>query len=338
MDILRFAPDDDAALAAWTAVRNASDRHDAPWHLERTVRSHRGAFTHGWDGEPGTPFLGSVDGEPVVAAAHHTSEYDNLDLAWLSVDVRPDRRRAGLGSAMLDHLESAVAGLGRTTVGISCWDVPGLEAFGHAHGYATKAAGINRRQHLTEVDPAAVDALYAEATAAATAYELVRWPARSPEADLDALAAMTAAINDAPRDALEMEDEVFDAGRIRAYERAQAARELTLYRLVARHRTTGELAGQTAVVVDREQPHLADQHDTSVLQAHRGHRLGAALKAGMLRWLREAEPQVETVDTWNAESNAFMIGVNDHLGYRVMGRALDLQKRLRPTSGVSRGR
>jgi hypothetical protein len=37
---------------------------------------------------------------------------------------------------------------------------------------------------------------------------------------------------------------------------------------------------------------------------------------------------VETVDTWNAESNAHMIGVNEQLGYRVLGRELAFQRRI----------
>jgi hypothetical protein len=46
----------------------------------------------------------------------------------------------------------------------------------------------------------------------------------------------------------------------------------------------------------------------------------------MLRWLREAQPQLATIDTWNAESNDHMIGVNEAVGYRVMGRALAFQR------------
>jgi hypothetical protein len=45
----------------------------------------------------------------------------------------------------------------------------------------------------------------------------------------------------------------------------------------------------------------------------------------MLLWLDEVEPQVETVDTWNAESNRHMIAVNEALGYRAMGRELQFQ-------------
>ena len=41
----------------------------------------------------------------------------------------------------------------------------------------------------------------------------------------------------------------------------------------------------------------------------------------MMRWLAEQEPQIEAIDTWNAESNDHMIAVNERLGYRVVGRA-----------------
>ena len=64
-----------------------------------------------------------------------------------------------------------------------------------------------------------------------------------------------------------------------------------------------------------------------MLREHRGHRLGLLLKAEMMRWLAEAEPQIATIDTDNAESNRHMIAVNERLGYRVVGRILQLQRR-----------
>ena len=84
-------------------------------------------------------------------------------------------------------------------------------------------------------------------------------------------------------------------------------------------------AGTPSSLSRRERPEIGDQHDTAVVRAHRGHRLGLLLKAGMLLWLAEVEPQLETVDTWNAESNDHMIAVNEALGYRVMGRELQFQ-------------
>ena len=81
----------------------------------------------------------------------------------------------------------------------------------------------------------------------------------------------------------------------------------------------------TSVTVDGETPTVGHQLDTSVVRAHRGHRLGLLLKADMVRWLTEAEPQLETVDTFNAESNDHMVAVNERLGYRVMARELQFQ-------------
>ena len=80
------------------------------------------------------------------------------------------------------------------------------------------------------------------------------------------------------------------------------------------------------VVVDEETPTLAHQHDTAVMGSHRGHRLGLLLKAELMSWLSEAEPQIESIDTWNAESNDHMIAVNEALGYRVLGRMLQFQR------------
>ena len=92
---------------------------------------------------------------------------------------------------------------------------------------------------------------------------------------------MSAAINDAPIDDLDIEDEVFSPERMRAYETRQLGQGHRLFRVFARHRETGELAGHTVVVVDGERPQLAEQHDTSVVRAHRGHRLGLLLKTDM---------------------------------------------------------
>ena len=86
----------------------------------------------------------------------------------------------------------------------------------------------------------------------------------------------------------------------RAFDIAQAAHGRRVYRVAARHRGSGELVGHTVLVVESERPGWGWQFDTSVVRAHRGHRLGLLLKADMLRWLADAEPQLRIVDTWNA--------------------------------------
>ena len=60
-------------------------------------------------------------------------------------------------------------------------------------------------------------------------------------------------------------------------------------------------------------------------RAHRGHRLGLLLKAAMLELLLEREPQLEAIETYNAETNAHMVGINETLGYQVTGRLASWQ-------------
>jgi len=328
MDITRFGPDDAAALQEWVDLTNAVQRADSPWEHDATLLRAEARFRVGWDGEPSTPYLARVDGKVVGGGAISVSNYDNLHLAWFGVIVHPEHRRQGYGSVIIGFLEDEAKRLGRTSVGIGGWESDATRGFAERHGYEKKHQAINRRQYVADIDRAELDKRYDEALLSATDYVLERRLLPTPDEELDEIAQMASAINDAPTDDLDIEDEVFNAERMKAYEAACAFRRERAYRVVARHLPSGQLAGQTVVVVESERPTLGDQHDTSVVGAHRGHRLGLLLKAEMLRWLSEAEPQVELIDTFNAESNDHMIGVNEVLGYRIMGRELAFQKTL----------
>jgi len=326
MEILRFGPDDADRLASYVDVVNAVRAADSPWQHPATLVGAEGRFRHGWDGEVETPFLGLVDGDAVAVGTLATSDYDNLHLAWLGVQVRPERRRRGYASELLEALVTETRSRGRTSIGLDGWDADGPRAFAARHGLEERSRSINRRQHLADVDWTVLEMLHTDATCAASAYEVVRRAGPTPDDELAAVAEMSAAINDAPTDDLDIEDEVYSPERVRAYETAQLAWGYRLNRVLARHRETGELAGHSVVVVEGDRPEVGHQHDTSVVAGHRGHRLGLLLKTEMNLWLRDEQPQLVSIDTWNAESNDHMIGVNEALGYRVMGRQLEFQK------------
>ena len=328
MDIEEFTADDTEVVEAVVAVNNAFQQADAPWSHPSTVTTVSGMMRHGWDGETPRCLVARRGGSVVGHAAFWIGEWDNTDLAWFDIVVHPQARRSGVGSALVDVLRDLTRQTGRTKVGADGWDSEATYAFAGAHGFEKKSQAINRRQFLADVDRAFVEKLYADAVEHAADYDLLRIAGRTPDDLMDKVAVMTAAINDAPLDDLDIEDEVFPPQRVRDYENATLARGQRLYRLVAQHRGTGELAGHTVVAVEEERPGIGHQHDTSVVRDHRGHRLGLLLKSGMLQWLAEAEPQLETVDTWNTESNDHMIAVNEQLGYRVLGRGVQFQRTL----------
>lgn len=328
--ITRLDPGDLAGVRQYVDIANAASALDSPWEHPRTPHQIAGLLRRGWDGDAPHAFLAHDESGGAIGVVEiWTTDWDNVDLAWLWLVVHPDHRRRGVGSALMAHAVTTARELGRTKLGIDGWDSsPAPAAFAARHGFTWASQAINRRQHLREVDLGEVQRMYDDAAAVAGDYELLRIEGRTPDDLIDKVSEMAVAINDAPLDDLDFEDEVFPPERVRAYEDAQLANGHRLYRLIARHRGTGDLAGHTVVAVEAERPSIGEQHDTSVVRGHRGHRLGLLLKAGMLLWLAETEPRLETVDTWNTETNDHMIAVNEQLGYRILGRAVQYQRRL----------
>lgn len=324
-EIRSFGPDDADEVQAAVDLGNLVDDADSPWVRPGLLEQLVASLRHGWDGEPATPYLMTHEGRVVALGEVSLTERENRHLAWLGVKVHPELRRRGYGTLLWRRLVEEARAAGRTSVATDGWEGDACVQFARSVGLEQKATEIMRRQHLAELAPGTAERLVERAQERATDYELIRIAGRTPPELVEAVAELSAAINDAPTDDLDIEDDVMSVERIAAYEASVEARGHRLYRLLARHRGTGELGGHTVVAVETARPGLAHQHDTAVARAHRGHRLGLLLKAGMVLWLAEAEPQVETVDTWNAESNGFMIGVNEDLGYRVMGRALEFQ-------------
>ncbi len=330
MKLVPVDPDDDAAVAAYVAVARACAAVDAAW--ERPLTPHRQVqeLRTGYEGEGGRGYL-LRDGERDVGTAElYTSEYDNRSMAWIGVQVLPELRRRGLASTALESVYDECRRLGRDLVLLWGWDTPAMRAFASGAGFVERSVEVCR---VLEVDTgperaAYVADLHAEAAAHAGEYDLETVTGPSPEPLLAALLAVTEAINDAPTDDLEIEDEAYDLDRIRAYEQAQQDSGFRMHRVLARHRATGEVVGHTVVAVDAEQPRWAEQHDTAVVPAHRGHRLGMLLKTAMLQHLAAAEPQLRRIVTENAESNAVMVEINERLGLTIADRVLLFQRRI----------
>ena len=90
----------------------------------------------------------------------------------------------------------------------------------------------------------------------------------------------------------------------------------------------GRLVAFTDLQVPLAQPERASQAGTLVLREHRGHRLGALVKAAVLRELAATLPEVRRISTYNFDSNRPMVAVNDALGFRPAGHLSSWSTRL----------
>jgi GNAT superfamily N-acetyltransferase len=333
-------PQDRSAVQDVVDVYAAAGAVDRPWHPRYSPDFIRVLATYGWDDVPQRFFLGRTpgDGTAVVAGSVVLPTRDNRQAAAVVVHVVPDQRGRRFGSALYDHLEMLAADAGRTRLFTGGPESASGRRFIERRGYALAFTGVDRHVDLTKVSAQTVQSAFDEAAAVATDYELVRLAGPLPGDLVDAYAEAASAINDAPLDDLDIDDEVFDADRVRHYERSQLMSGRRLYRVLAQHRSTGAIAGHTVVAVEPDPSDFANQHDTTVVGAHRGHRLGLLLKADMMRWLRDVEPQLRTLATQNAASNSHMIAVNERLCYRVLGRSTEFQRDLEaPVAASPRG-
>ena len=98
------------------------------------------------------------------------------------------------------------------------------------------------------------------------------------------------------------------------------------------------LAALTQLAVDPAEPAWGDQELTAVARPHRGHRLGLLTKVAMLELIAAREPRLAFIQTWNGETNAHMVAINETLGFRVTGRVNDWLLPTAPGAPPTRGR
>jgi RimJ/RimL family protein N-acetyltransferase len=204
--------------------------------------------------------------------------------------------------------------------------VPGRELARKA-GYELALGDVKRVLRLP-VAGGVLEALAAEAASRHAGYQLRSWVGPVPDelvADWARLDAMVE--TEAPTGDLEVEPGSADPAVVREGEDVLAAQGRTAYHSVALD-PGGTAVAFTLLVTTVHEPGRAYQWGTLVDRAHRGHRLGAAVKVANLRLLESVAPDVHTLTTYNAESNAHMIEVNDRIGFRPVARMGEFQKRV----------
>jgi len=336
----------DLALDAGTVVTSV-----ASGEYRRTVR--RVALL---DGAPG-----DARAEPAAGAAPDARDVvgrsmvalplqGNTHTAIVYVGVDPAYRGRGVGTALWEDALATARAAGRRVIlsdsSFAPEPQPGPDAleaptgsgrvprhdptttFALRRGFALEQ--VMRHSSLDlPVPPAHLDPLRAAAAERAGDYRVHVWTDEVPEEWVDQFAVLeTRMSTDAPSAGLEIEEDPWDAQRVRTASQEIHDRGQGYVVAAAEHVPTGTLAAFSMVDYPHDKPGVVFQEDTLVLREHRGRSLGMLVKVAVLDELARSRPSSRRVHTWNAEENDHMLAINVALGFAPTSVDAEWQLRL----------
>lgn len=329
LEVEAIDPHDARAFDEWFTVWHAIDMErwpDGPgWQYEELLAMALDRVSP----MERRPLVARRDGRVVGVVGLEMPRRDNLHLANLDLRVLPEHRRRGVGTALVEAAEQIAAAAGRRELAgqdetpARPGYVDNGAPFARSLGFTVAQRMVRRRFDLPLDDERAA-VLQQNPKATPVGYSLLTITDRWPDEYLDDRCELGRRMStDAPAGEQEVDEEVWDAARVRAVEAAFAAMNRAKVTTAARHDASGRLVGFTEVLIPLGAPESAWQHDTLVMREHRGHGLGFALKVANLLAIQERHPAVREISTWNAEENAPMIAVNDEIGCQVVAHSVN---------------
>lgn len=323
-------PHHEYALRQWWEVgRDATaDRPGSPWPA--------------WDSARAAMPIPSAERERLLLIAIHEGRTavgsalivmplnDNTHTASLEVFVRPEFRREGIGTALLADAEALVAGHGRTSLNGETFTSEGASSagleFALAHGY--DEANVEEIKAVEREAFVSVEAACAAAVADRIGdYRVVDYVGAIPDSLVDGYAAVLSTfLSQIPLGDLDVQDSEWTAARIRDFEATSQRGGRITYGSIAVD-ADGSVVGCSDVRFNLHDPEEASIGITVVNPAHRGHRLGMAMKVAHHRAVFSSRPECERIVTSNALVNSHMNRVNADLGYRVVETLHEMQRR-----------
>lgn len=245
---------------------------------------------------------------------------DNLDKAWLSVDVDPAHARRGHGTQLAGALVELCRAEGRREV-LAEVKIPFAER--ETHGYRRFAerlgatlANVEVVRYLDLPVPGdRVEQWAATAAERAAGYTIETHVDVVPDELVPSLCVLLGQLGvDAPTGAVDWEEEVMTPERFRSLRAELVAAGRTMLETVALT-PERQVVAQSTLAVPLTGRTDVSQWGTFVHREHRGHRLGLAVKAAALAHLQAHHPQMRRIVTQNAETNDHMVAINELMGF-----------------------
>jgi GNAT superfamily N-acetyltransferase len=305
------------------------ERVDPPYPTEHALVAD---FRHEGKVEKITPF-GAYDGSDIVGAGWVAYPLlDNLEKVWIGLAVPPSHRRRGIGSALVEHLADEARSTGRTAILSDSWIPFGeLEShpyrrFAEGHSFALANTEVRRDLALPVPDQLLTE-IEEEIAPYVAGYELTTFE-KVPDDVIESFCALDNLLGlEAPTGEVDFEAGAWTPSDLREQEELQRKADRRPIITVAVDSDHTVVAFST-ISVPLDEPAKADQWGTLVHREHRGHRLGMAVKVRNLRVLQREHPERTVVSTCNAEQNAYMVAINDRLGYKPLELLAAFQRKL----------
>jgi GNAT superfamily N-acetyltransferase len=223
---------------------------------------------------------------------------------YVELYVLPESRRRGVGTALLDAVCAAAREEGLAAFWGHHGDVDGA-AFARTMGAVDDDRDVRSMLRLRDADlPQAV---------VPDGYSLRSWIGRTPAELVESYAAARQAMNDAPMPS-GSEAEEWTVAAVRRSEETGIRRGREV-RVTVAIDPSGDIVSFTDVRVSPAPSIIANTDDTGTLARARGLGLARAVKLESLRRLRDDRPDVELVNTMNAEHNTAMRHINTRIGF-----------------------
>jgi mycothiol synthase len=248
----------------------------------------------------------------------------NQQLCHGEIGVHPDRRRRGIGTALLRTLVVEAKGKGKAVLEAGADHASGKQ-FCQKWGGTVAIEGAENRLKLAEVDWEMLDAWRREGPQRASGVRLEMFQ-DVPDADIEEYTRLyTETMNQQPLGELEGRAKVTPESR-RIAERRRREKGYTWITLISRE-PDGAISGLTEVLYSPEEPYKIHQDLTGVKEVYRGRGLGKWLKAEMAFYIKEHYPDVQFIATGNATTNAPMLSINQRMGFKqhIAGAAFKFQ-------------
>lgn len=320
---------DPARVDEVVAVLHAAQDHDRPDDPAFAPGYEGRRILHPTPDEPTTHWVALERGSVLGHAQLTLPNLDNPTNALAEVTVRPGARRRGTGRMLWDHIAYLARADDRKLVFFEAREDSAGEKFAHSIDAELGIFSARRRLVVDDAVRSTATELAVTARVAGAGYRVHTFVGAVPEQFIDGAAYLNGRMStDAPLENLELEPEVYDAGRLRGREEAADRQGLVVYTALAVQSATGAVAGLTNIGVAPEDRTHGWQWNTIVDPDHRGHRLGTWIKVANLLAILDAQPELRTVLTWNAVSNDPMIAVNEAMGFRLWDHWGEWQARL----------